>query len=301
MAYYMPRLYRWKYPYDDITLARIQRIEAAAPGAYDGPLFAAGLFTDRPEASVFPGCPSLGIIQVYWLAGHGYPFLPTGLNDFGAPAGVLEYTAAEPYFPPMLGDVIEFDPVEIAQAARTMASIRAGCYIALLYSRFLAYREVAVSRVHAEPQKPQQNYAMAYGNRALKNPGAWYRVNEIVRNNARLKTLLNADAVIQSKANDQLTIVRDVALANGYTLSPAESIPAKRANYFPITKRAWMGYLPFSVYNEEGEESSPFRKLYAQAATEIRDRAAALIKSFKLVADSFDEDDEANPGGQVGD
>lgn len=153
-----------------------------------------------------------------------------------------------------------------------------------------------------EDEHERTSYSMAFGNRALKNAGKWFRVNEIIRHNATLKTIINADPIVQARGFDMLTTVANIALHNGYTLDPATEVPAtKKANMFPITKQFWMGYLPISVQSTAaghvGEDL--YRTDFAAKAKDLRTRVQKLVDAWKLAADAFNTADVGNPGGPV--
>jgi hypothetical protein len=185
----------------------------------------------------------------------------------------------------------------------SMLSARLRWFLMRWRSQRLTYEHFINNWFDKEPDGSDQNpntaqAAMAYGNRAKKNAGAWFRANEIVRHNPTLRTTINADTQIRAAGSVMLGHINTIATANGYNPSDdGLTVESKSVNMFPITKQMWMGYLPFSTYGEEGEDEH--RTEFAEAAKNIRDRFTDLVKSWKLAKDAYNVDVEGNPGGTV--
>lgn len=133
----------------------------------------------------------------------------------------------------------------------------------------------------------------------LQNAGKWFRVNELVRNNAALKDGINTDEEVQASLDQMDAILSaERELAGIPALAFAESISAQG---FPLPLRLWQGRLVFShrATGETGMTSN--QRDFRNHANDLRKRVDEIIRAFSMLSDAYEKPDEGynNPGGVV--
>lgn len=259
-----------------------------------------GLFVPDVPMEEALDVPSMPLLLVYATAALRVP--PLTSTDWIEQCDLLD--PAVTIFVPELGSPEHIaDPLRAYQLILT-ARIRR--YMMRWRCRLLCEVAFVATHMHKDPDGADQNPnteqdSMAYNGRAKKNAGAWFRANELIRHNPTLKTVVNGDATIRTQGGNLLTIISEIATENGYNPSDdGLTVASKAVAMFPITKQLWMGYLPFSTYDETAvPPADEHRKDFATAATALRDRFYDIVRAWKLAKDAWNVDVPGNPGGEV--